>query len=432
MNGSIPMNVSRKLYITGDNMSEIRNIELWESGERKIGWVKRNMPLLRSIEEEFSRTKPFAGLRVSLSVHLEAKTAYLCRVLAAGGAQMYVTGSNPLSTQDDVAAALVHKGMEVFAWHGATDEEYHRHISAVVSAGPNIIIDDGGDLVHMMHTEYTHLIPDVIGGCEETTTGIIRLRAMDRAGELRFPMVLVNNADCKHLFDNRYGTGQSVWDGINRTTNLIVAGKKVVVAGYGWCGKGVAMRAKGMGAEVIVTEVDPIKAMEAVMDGFDVMPMNEAAKYGDFFVTVTGCDAVITSAAFGNMRDGAICCNAGHFDCEVDVAWLKKNAVRSYEARNNIIGYELADGRTIFVIAEGRLVNLAAGDGHPAEIMDMSFAVQAMSAAYLVQNKDKLTSMIINVPREVDLEIARKKLAAWGYSIDTLTPEQEEYLNKGL
>ncbi|MBR4224168.1 MAG: adenosylhomocysteinase [Oscillospiraceae bacterium] len=417
-------------------MSEIRDAGLYESGERKILWVERNMPLLRSIKKEFSETKPFAGLRIALSVHLEAKTAYLCRVLQAGGAEMYVTGSNPLSTQDDVAAALVHggedKGMEVFAWHGATDEEYHRHISAVVSAAPNIIIDDGGDLVHMIHTEYPQLIDGVIGGCEETTTGIIRLRAMDRAGELKFPMVLVNNADCKHLFDNRYGTGQSVWDGINRTTNLIVAGKKVVVAGYGWCGKGVAMRAKGLGAEVIVTEVDPIKAIEAVMDGFSVMPMNEAAKYGDFFVTVTGCEGVITAEAFNNMRDGAICCNAGHFDCEVDVAWLRANAVRSYEARNNIIGYELPGGRTIFVIAEGRLVNLAAGDGHPAEIMDMSFAVQAMSAAYLAENRGKSDKMIIDVPREVDLKIAQRKLAAWGYTIDSLTPEQEAYLNKGL
>ena len=301
------------------DMSEIRDINLYESGERKIQWVKQNMPLLRSIEKEFSQTKPFDGLKVALSVHLEAKTAYLCRVLAAGGAKMYVTGSNPLSTQDDIAAALVHGSddaapMEVFAWHGTTDEEYHRHICKVVEIGPNIIIDDGGDLVHLIHTEYRELIPNVIGGCEETTTGIIRLIAMNRAKELEFPMVLVNNADCKHLFDNRYGTGQSVWDGINRTTNLIVAGKNVVVAGYGWCGKGVAMRAKGMGADVIVTDIDSIKAMEAVMDGFKVMTMEEAAKYGDFFVTVTGCEGVVTEKAFMNMKDGAICCNAGHFD----------------------------------------------------------------------------------------------------------------------
>ncbi|MDE7292797.1 MAG: adenosylhomocysteinase [Oscillospiraceae bacterium] len=413
-------------------MSEIRNAELWESGARKIQWVKQNMPLLRSVEEEFAREKPFAGLKVALSVHLEAKTAYLCKVLAAGGADMYITGSNPLSTQDDVAAALVHEGLSVFAWYNATDEEYHRHISRVIEVGPNIIIDDGGDLVHLIHTEYPELIDNVIGGCEETTTGIIRLIAMNRARELKFPMVLVNNADCKHLFDNRYGTGQSVWDGINRTTNLIVAGKNVVVAGYGWCGKGVAMRAKGLGASVIVTEIDPIKAMEAVMDGFKVMKMEEAAKLGDFFVTVTGCEGVITEKDFMNMKDGAICCNAGHFDCEVDVAWLRGNCARSWEARNNIMGYELKNGKSVYVIAEGRLVNLAAGDGHPAEIMDMSFAVQAMSALYLVKNKGKFTDMVIDVPREVDLEIARRKLGAWGIEIDRLTKEQEEYLSKGL
>ncbi|MBQ4257199.1 MAG: adenosylhomocysteinase, partial [Oscillospiraceae bacterium] len=334
---------------------EIRDPELWESGETKINWVKANMPLLRGLEEEFARTKPFAGLKVALSVHLEAKTAYLCKVLAAGGADMYITGSNPLSTQDDVAAALVHDGLKVFAWYDATEEEYHRHISRVVEIGPNIIIDDGGDLVHLMHTEYRELIPNVIGGCEETTTGIIRLMAMERAGELKFPMIKVNNADCKHLFDNRYGTGQSVWDGINRTTNLIVAGKDVVVAGYGWCGKGVAMRAKGMGACVTVTEVDPIKAMEAVMDGFKVAPMEkaaeavmdgfmvmkmtEAAKVGDFFITVTGCKDVICKDSFMNMKDGAILCNAGHFDCEVDVAGLEKMAKNKFLARNNIDGY---------------------------------------------------------------------------------------------
>ena len=413
-------------------MSIINDISLAPSREMTLKWVERNMPVLRGLGEEFAASKPFAGLRVALSVHLEAKTAYLCKVLAAGGADMYVTGSNPLSTQDDVAAALVHDGLKVFAWYNATDEEYHRHIARVIEAGPNIIIDDGGDLVHLIHTEHPELIPNVIGGCEETTTGIIRLIAMNKAGELKFPMVLVNNADCKHLFDNRYGTGQSVWDGINRTTNLIVAGKNVVVAGYGWCGKGVAMRAKGLGASVIVTEVDPIKAMEAVMDGFKVMKMEEAAKIGDFFVTVTGCDGVITEKSFVNMKDGAVCCNAGHFDCEVDVAWLRENCVKSWIARNNIMGYELKNGRSIYIIAEGRLVNLAAGDGHPAEIMDMSFAVQAMSALHLVKNKGRLDSMIIDVPREVDMEIARRKLAAWDIEIDKLTPEQEAYLNKGL
>ena len=411
--------------------SEIRNVELWQDGQIKIDWVKANMPLLRSLEEEFSATKPFKNIKIALSVHLEAKTAYLCKVLAAGGAEMFVTGSNPLSTQDDVAAALVHDGLNVYAWYDATDEEYHRHTSRVIEAGPNIIIDDGGDLVHLIHNEYPEKIKDVIGGCEETTTGIIRLIAMNKANELKFPMVLVNNADCKHLFDNRYGTGQSVWDGINRTTNLIVAGKNVVVAGYGWCGKGVAMRAKGLGAEVIVTEIDPIKAMEAVMDGFKVMKMEEAAKVGDFFITVTGCRDVITEKCFNVMKNGAICCNAGHFDVEVDVATLRRIAVETKVARKNIMGYKLANGRWINVIAEGRLVNLAAGDGHPAEIMDMSFAIQALSALHLVQNRDKLPTdtKVIDVPKYIDREVAERKIKFWGMEIDKLTDVQEKYLN---
>ncbi len=409
--------------------SEIRDINLAESGERKIEWVQRNCDLLRTLEKEFTQSKPFAGKKVALSVHLEAKTAYLCLVLAAGGAEMYVTGSNPLSTQDDVAAALVKAGLEVHAWYGATAQEYEMHIRHVLEAEPNIIIDDGGDLVTMVHTQMQHLIPNIIGGCEETTTGIIRLEAMNRAGELKFPMVRVNNAACKHFFDNRYGTGQSVWDGINRTTNLIVAGKIVVVAGYGWCGKGTAMRAKGLGARVIVTEIDPIKAIEAVMDGFDVMPMKEAAKVGDFFITVTGCDGVIDQEDFAQMKEGAILCNAGHFDCEIDMAWLKANAVETREQRKNIMGYKLPTGQWIFVLAEGRLVNLAAGDGHPAEIMDMSFAIQALSAKYLVEHGKELKEKLIDVPEEVDRDVARRKLAFLGKEIDVLTPEQEKYLN---
>jgi adenosylhomocysteinase len=409
--------------------SEIRDINLAESGERKIEWVRRNCSLLRELEEEFSKTKPFAGKKITLSVHLEAKTAYLCLVLAAGGADMHVTGSNPLSTQDDVAAALVKAGLTVHAWYGATEEEYFTHIRHALECGPNIIIDDGGDLVNMIHNEMPHLIPNIIGGCEETTTGIIRLEAMNKAGALKFPMVRVNNADCKHFFDNRYGTGQSVWDGINRTTNLIVAGKIVVVAGYGWCGKGTAMRAKGLGARVIITEIDPIKAIEAVMDGFDVMPMNEAAKVGDFFVTVTGCDKVIDEEDFAVMKDGAILCNAGHFDTEIDMARLRKIAVETREQRKNIMGYKLPTGQWIFVLAEGRLVNLAAGDGHPAEIMDMSFAIQALSAKYLVENEGKLTEKLIDVPREVDNDVAIRKLAFLGKHIDVLTEEQKKYLN---
>jgi adenosylhomocysteinase len=386
------------------------------------------MALLRQLEERFSVERPFEGLKVALSIHLEAKTAYLCKVLAAGGAQMYVTGSNPLSTQDDVAAALVHDGLNVFAWYNATAQEYESHISKVIEIGPDLIIDDGGDLVNTIHTKYPELLDKVIGGCEETTTGVMRLLAMDKAGELRFPMILVNNAKCKYLFDNRYGTGQSVWNGINRTTNLIVAGKTVVVAGYGWCGKGVAMRAKGLGATVIVTEIDPVKAIEAVMDGFDVMPMAQAAEFGDFFVTVTGCDDVITMEHFVKMKDGAICCNAGHFDCEVNVAAIEAQAVEKWKARENIMGYRLENGRRIFIIAQGRLVNLASGDGHPAEIMDMSFAIQALSAEYIVKNRSSITSKVVDVPESVDNAVAQMKLASWNKQIDVLTPEQHKYL----
>ena len=411
-------------------MSIIRDISLAPSGENKIEWVRRNCPLLRSLEADFSRDKPFAGKRIALSIHLEAKTAYLCKVLAAGGAEMYITGSNPLSTQDDVAAALVKAGLNVFAWHGATAEEYSEHIRQTLSHHANLIIDDGGDLVHMLHTELQDELQYVIGGCEETTTGIVRLVAMDREGKLRFPMVKVNNADCKHLFDNRYGTGQSVWDGINRTTNLIVAGKTVVVAGYGWCGKGVAMRAKGLGAKVVVTEVNPIRAIEAVMDGFEVMPMRQAAKRGDLFVTVTGCSGVITEGDFMEMKEGAVLCNAGHFDVEVDVKWLKEHSTDTREMRNNIMGYTLPNGKHVYVLAEGRLVNLAAGDGHPAEIMDMSFAIQALSAKYLVEHAGELTQKLIDVPAEVDLEVANRKLAFLGVGIDRLTKEQEAYLNE--
>ena len=411
-------------------MSMIRDLSLAPSGENKIEWVRRNCPILRSLEEEFRGTKPFAGKRIALSIHLEAKTAYLCKVLAVGGAEMFVTGSNPLSTQDDVAAALVKAGLNVYAWYGSTPEEYHAHLKETLSHHANIIIDDGGDLVNLLHTELQDELKYVIGGCEETTTGIIRLTAMLREGKLRFPMVKVNNADCKHLFDNRYGTGQSVWDGITRTTNLIVAGKYVVVAGYGWCGKGVAMRAKGLGAKVIVTEVDPIRAIEAVMDGFSVMPMREAAKLGDFFVTVTGCAGVITEPDMLEMKEGAVLTNAGHFDVEIDMKRLREIATESREMRHNIIGYTLPNGRHVYVIAEGRLVNLAASDGHPAEIMDMSFAIQALSAKYLVENEGKLSELLIDVPREVDLEVANRKLKFLGIEIDHLTPAQQDYLNK--
>ncbi len=410
-------------------MSKIKDLTLAPSGARKIDWVQKNCPLLRGLEEDFKKDRPFEGIRIALSIHLEAKTAYLCKVLAAGGAEMYITGSNPLSTQDDVAAALAEDGLSVYAWHGCTDEEYESNLREVLSHDCNLIIDDGGDLVHILHTQMQDKIPHVIGGCEETTTGIIRLRAMEHDGELAFPMVLVNDADCKHLFDNRYGTGQSVWDGINRTTNLIVAGKNVVVAGYGWCGKGVSMRAKGLGARVIVTEVDPVKAIEAVMDGFDVMPMREAAAVGDFFVTVTGCAGVIGEEDFKVMKNGAILCNAGHFDVEIDMKRLRAIALDTIDQRTNITGYRIADDRWIYVLAEGRLVNLAAGDGHPAEIMDMSFAIQALSARYLVEHREDLTARLIPVPYEIDREVAERELKFLGKSIDVLTPEQEAYLN---
>ena len=410
--------------------NHIADISLAPEGEKKIRWAAGHMPVLAAIAEDFRETKPLSGLRVALSVHLEAKTAWLCRVMEMGGAEMHVTGSNPLSTQDDVAAALAAGGMHVCAVHGATAEQYRSAIDAVLETAPNIIIDDGGDLVHRIHTKYPELIPQIIGGCEETTTGILRLLAMDRAGELRFPMMLVNDADCKHLFDNRYGTGQSVWDGICRTTNLIVAGKYVVISGYGWCGKGVTLRAKGLGAKVIVTETDPIRALEAVMDGYEVMPMSEAAKIGDIFCTVTGGRDIITAEHFPLMKDGAILSNAGHFNIEVDMDALEKMAVEKYEARHNIQGYVMPDGRTLFTIAEGRLVNLAAADGHPAEIMDMSFAIQAMSAQFLAENRGKLKADVVAVPREIDEAVARRKLKAMGVEIDSLSNEQAEYLGK--
>ena len=411
-------------------MSRIKDISLAPSGEMKINWVERNMPVLRGIGEDFKKEKPFAGMKVALSVHLEAKTAYLCRVMEMGGAEMYVTGSNPLSTQDDVAAALAAGGMNVFAEYGCTMEQYEECLEEVLKVGPNIIIDDGGDLVHLMHTKYTELIPNVIGGCEETTTGINRLRIMSRKGELKFPMVMVNDADCKHMFDNRYGTGQSVWDGICRTTNLIVAGKHVVISGYGWCGKGVSLRAKGLGAKVIVTETDPVRALEAVMDGYEVMPMAEAAKIGDIFCTVTGGRDIITSEHFPLMKDGAILSNAGHFNVEVDMEALEKMAVKKYEARHNIQGFVMPDGRTLFTIAEGRLVNLAAADGHPAEIMDMSFAIQALSARFLALNRGRLAADVVAVPKDIDEAVARRKLKAMGVGIDTLSRAQADYLGK--
>jgi adenosylhomocysteinase len=408
---------------------DIRDISLAPSGHEKIEWVRNNMPLLNGLEEEFRKTRPFEGVKISLSVHLEAKTAYLCLVLAAGGADMSVTGSNVLSTQDDVAAALADDGLKVFAYHGATAEEYDRHIEMCLEHKPNIIIDDGGDLVGMLHTKRPDLAAEVWGGCEETTTGVIRLKAMEAEGVLMFPMVAVNDADCKHLFDNRYGTGQSVWDSIMRNTNLIIAAKTVVVVGYGWCGRGIAMRAAALGARVIVTEVDPVKAIEARMDGYSVMKMEEAAPQGDIFVSATGCCKTITVENMLTMKDRAILTNAGHFNCEVDMDALEKAAVAKKETRHNIMGYQLENGKWVNVIGEGRLVNIAAADGHPAEIMDMSFAVQALSAMYVMENHAKLENKVIDVSGEIDDLVARRKLAAWGIEIDSLTDEQEKYLH---
>ena len=407
---------------------DILDESLYPSGLDKIEWVRRNMSLLNGIEEKFKEEQPFKGLKIALSVHLEAKTAYLCEVLRAGGAEMFVTGSNPLSTQDDVAAALVHEGMSVFAIHGACPEKYDECLFRVLSAEPDIIIDDGGDLVTMLHTRLTHLIPKIKGGCEETTTGVHRLLSMQKAGVLRFPMFDVNDAQCKHLFDNRYGTGQSVFDGIDRTTNLIVAGKTVVVAGYGWCGRGVAMRAKGLGARVIVTEIDPVKAIEAVMDGFSVMRMEDAAKIGDLFITVTGMRDVITETHMRNMKNGVLLCNAGHFDVEVDVSRLKEIAVEAREMKPNIMGYRIENGNWLYVLAEGRLVNLASGDGHPAEIMDMSFAIQALCAREIALHTPS-EARVYAVPEGIDAYVANEKLKSLGAAVDILTDVQKDYAN---
>ena len=402
---------------------------LIEQGKNKIEWATRHMPLLDMIEREFTETKPLAGLKVALSVHMEAKTARLCKVLAAGGAEMHATGCNPLSTQDDVAAALAAEGIDVHARHGATEEEYEADLVSTLKCEPDIIIDDGGDLTNLMHTSLRQLLPNVIGGCEETTTGVRRVDAMAKAGELKYPIIAVNDAQCKHLFDNRYGTGQSVWDGINRTTNLIVAGKRVVVAGYGWCGRGIAMRARGFGAKVIVCEVDPVRALEALMDGYEVMAMDEAAPVGDIFITATGCRDVVTEKHFAIMKDGAVLCNAGHFNVEVKVDWLENNAKSKIIQRQNIKGYTLPDGKTLSVLAEGRLVNLASGDGHPAEIMDMSFAIQVLCVEYLARRRHKLAPSLVPVPEEIDRRVAFMKLAAENVSIDALTKAQREYLS---
>jgi len=409
-------------------MSIVKDMSLAPSGHQKIEWVRDFMPALSGIEERFRKEKPFEGLTIAVSVHLEAKTANLGLVLREGGAEVHLTGCNPLSTQDDVAAAMADKGVDTYGVHGVTPQEYEDLLVETLKCRPHLIVDDGGDLISLLGGKCAEYGDRLLGGCEETTTGIHRLYARERAGILPCPMMAVNDAKAKHYYDNKYGTGQSTWDAIMHTTNLMVAGKTVVVAGYGWCGKGIAMRAKGMGANVIVTEVDPFKALEATMENFRVMPMDEAAKYGDIFVTATGCKDVIVKRHFDVMKDNVILCNSGHFDCEVDVAALRELAVESVERRANIIGYRLADGRTLNVLAEGRLVNLASGNGHPAEIMDMSFAVQALSLEWLAKNYKGLEKKVYDIPAEIDDQIGRVKLAAMGYAIDTLTEEQKAYL----
>ncbi|MBQ7628180.1 MAG: adenosylhomocysteinase [Clostridiales bacterium] len=408
---------------------DVKDLSLAPYGMEKIEWAYRNMPVLRAIEKELIDEQPFKGLKIAVSVHVEAKTACLARALARGGADVALTGCNPLSTQDDVAAALASTGMHVYTIHGDSEEQYINHLKMALDFGPDIVIDDGGDFAMLLHSELKDLVPNIMGGCEETTTGVHRLEILKKQNKLSYPVIAVNDARCKHLFDNRFGTGQSVWTAIMATTNLVVAGKTVVVAGYGMCGRGVAMRAKGLGAKVIVTEVDPVKACEALMEGYSVMTMDEAAPLGDFFVTVTGCKDVIVGRHFNMMKDGAICCNAGHFDCEVNVKQLAELAVSEKELRNNIMGYELSNGNTICIIADGRLVNLASGDGHPVEIMDMSFALQAQSARYIASQKERLPIDVYQTPEVIDNRVAEILLETKNLNYDRLTEEQYRYIN---
>jgi len=415
---------------TTDTKYDIKDITLAVKGKQRIEWAGREMPVLQQIKERFAKEKPFAGLRLVACCHVTTETAHLAIAIKAGGADAILIASNPLSTQDDVAASLVADyGIPVYAIKGEDNDTYHRHVQTALDHKPQIIIDDGSDVVATMIQERQHLIPDIIGTTEETTTGIVRLEAMFKAGVLTFPAVNVNDADTKHFFDNRYGTGQSTLDGIIRATNILLAGKTVVVAGYGWCGKGVAMRAKGMGANVIVTEINPVPAIEAAMDGFRVMPMSEAAKEGDIFVTVTGNKHVIRGEHFEVMKDGAIVSNSGHFDIEIDLKALRSKSTDVKEVRNFTEQYTLPDGKSIIVIGEGRLVNLAAAEGHPSAVMDMSFANQALAVEYLVKNKGKLEPGLHSIPKDVDQEIARLKLQAMGIAIDSLTSDQIEYIN---
>jgi adenosylhomocysteinase len=409
---------------------DIRDTKLAEGGRRRIDWAEHEMPVLRLIRERFKRERPLTGLRIAACLHVTSETANLVHTLHVGGAEVVLTASNPLSTQDDVAAALVsHFEIPVFAIKGEDNLTYYKHISSALDFKPNMTMDDGADLVSTLHKDRRELLPDVVGGTEETTTGVIRLRAMANAGALAFPVVAVNDAMTKHFFDNRYGTGQSTIDGIVRATNTLLAGKVFVVAGYGWCGRGLAMRARGMGSNVIVTEIDPLPALEAVMDGFRVIPMAEAARIGDIFVTVTGDLNVIDRQHFEVMKDGAIVANSGHFNVEINIPALEEMSTNKRLVRPFVDQYLLSDGRRINLLGEGRLINLASAEGHPASVMDMSFANQALSAEYMVRNSDKLEKKVYSVPDEIDREIARLKLEAMGITIDTLTEEQVKYLN---
>ena len=410
---------------------DIANAALAAEGKKKIEWAERNMPVLAQIRERFEREQQFKGIRISACMHVTTETANLMRALKAGGAELALCASNPLSTQDDTAAALVHEyGISVFARNAVDRDGYYSHINASLDIQPHLVFDDGCDLVNTLHTTRTELIDGIIGGCEETTTGVIRLSQMTKDGALKFPMIAVNDTDTKHMFDNRFGTGQSTLDAIFRCTNSLVAGKTFVIAGFGYCGKGVAERAKGMGADVIITEIDPTKALDALMQGYRVMPMTEAAKYGDIYVTVTGNRDVLREEHFKIMKDGAILSNAGHFDIEIDVAWLEKNAKsKNAKMRHQTDEYVMADGRRILLLAEGRLVNLGAAEGHPASVMDMSFSDQALTAEYLLKSAATLGAGLHEVPTEIDKEVARLKLESMGSTIDQLTPAQVKYLS---
>jgi adenosylhomocysteinase len=414
---------------TVDKQGDVKDRSLAEQGVNKIEWAASFMPVLAQIRDRFAKTKPLAGVRIGACLHVTTETANLMLALKAGGAEIALCASNPLSTQDDVAAALTeHYEIPTYAIKGEDNATYYNHIESVIATKPHMSMDDGCDLVTTIYKHHNHLLADMIGGCEETTTGVIRLHAMEKDGVLPFPVIAVNDALTKHMFDNRYGTGQSTIDGIIRATNALIAGGTVVVVGYGWCGRGVASRAKGHGAHVIVCEIDPRKALEAAMDGFQVMPMAEAAKEGDIFVTVTGNYHVIDKQHFEAMKDGAIVCNSGHFNDELNLEALDKLAVSKFTPRPFVESYKLADGRSIRILGEGRLINLAAGEGHPASVMDMSFANQAMAAAHLAQNYSSLEKTVYSVPDEIDQEVALLKLASMKITIDTLTPEQEKYL----